>query len=67
MTSFVTKHDLGFLTHTVDESGELWDQMKVLGQPTWIFIDGAGSMARQFGALGDKGLTEAIERHLDPA
>jgi len=52
MRAFVERHELGALTHLVDDDGSLWERFAVPGQPAWVFLDRDGVIVdRHFGPL----------------
>jgi hypothetical protein len=62
MADFVERHDLHHVRHIADESGEVWARFGIVGQPAWIFIDGAtGEQRSAIGALGRGGLEAGID------
>lgn len=53
MRQFVKRHGLDVIPNVADVSGKVWANAGVRGQPTWIFIDGAGKAETVFGLLDD--------------
>lgn len=63
MRKFVERHGLGFLPHTVDTNGELWADLRVRVQPTWIFVNGGdGKAAVEFGDFEPDALRARFDR-----
>lgn len=62
MRKFVERHDLGFLRHAADESGAVWANAGVRGQPTWIFIDRQGRTETLFGMIDESDLSSRFDR-----
>ncbi len=61
MRDFVAEHGLEGLTHIDDGGGEIWDRFGVVGQPTWIFVDGeTGAVEGRLGLLGADDLRAAL-------
>lgn len=54
MRSFVDNLDVGSVPHVPDESGDLWRDYGVRGQPAWVIVPADGSdSSLVFGALGE--------------
>ena len=45
MKGFVERHGLDFVPHAADTSGDLWADLGVRHQPTWIFVNGTDGRA----------------------
>ncbi len=44
-----------------DVEGEVWRRFGVVGQPTWVFVDGeTGASARHLGFLSDADLAKVL-------
>lgn len=62
MQAFVDRHGLGFLRHTADTDGDLWAELRVRYQPTWIFVNGTdGKATVEFGDLEEDALRDRLE------
>lgn len=62
MEAFVAEHGLEHVTSIADVDGAVWERFGVVGQPTWIFVDGeTGAVARHLGLLGDDDLTAIVQ------
>lgn len=61
MRDFVAEHGLEGLTHIDDGGGEIWGRFGVVGQPTWVFVDGeTGAVEGRLGLLGADELRAAL-------
>ena len=69
MRDFVARHDLSHIPQAADVDGEVWAANEVIGQPAWVFVDGASgqtaTVTRHLGALGGDGLAARIDELLD--
>lgn len=62
IADFVERHDLGHVRHAIDVDGRLWAPFGIVGQPAWVFVDGATGESRvTFGALSTGQLTARLE------
>ena len=61
MRAFVAKHDLGHVRHLADEDGDVWRQLGVNAQPTWLFVDDDGAVERHFGFLDEGALAAKLD------
>lgn len=62
MQEFVARHDLGHVTHAVDEDGALWERFDVPYQPAWVFLDASGEVVRRHpGPLSEDELRAALD------
>ena len=48
----------------IDAAGELYTHFGVPGQPAWVFVDRAGKVTRNLGAMEPEDLTAALDRIL---
>jgi len=68
MEAFVAEHGLEHVTNIVDVDGAVWQRFGVVGQPTWIFIDGeTGALARHLGLLAQDDLAALLQALDAPA
>lgn len=51
MAAFVQDYGVGEFEHISDPSGQVWRAFGVNAQPSYVFINDDGAMARQVGAL----------------
>lgn len=57
-TAFVERHGLSHVRHAYDAEGQVWAAFSIVGQPAWVFVDGAtGEASVTFGALTPEQLT----------
>lgn len=62
MKAFVKKHDLGHVPNVADPDGEVWNRLGVVGQPTWVFVEGTtGKVTKHVGILDEDELTERLD------
>lgn len=59
--SFIDDLGVDAFPHVVDETGGIWDQMGVVSQPSFIFLDANGASTSHLGGLGVSGLTERLD------
>jgi len=59
--AFLDRHDLGFLQHLRDDTGEIFSSFGIRYQPGWVFIDDDGSMELSPGSLSEEELQQRIE------
>lgn len=59
--SFIDEFEVGAFPHVVDETGEIWDQMGVVSQPAFIFLDADGDATSHLGGLGVDSLSERLD------
>lgn len=64
MQDFVERHGLGFLPHTADTDGDLWADLRVRYQPTWIFVSADGEASVEFGDFQPDALRARLDRLL---
>ncbi len=58
---FVSEHGLEHVLTASDVEGEVWRRFGVVGQPTWVFVDGeTGASARHLGFLSDADLAKVL-------
>ncbi len=52
MQEFVRRHGLEDMVNIADVDGAVWQRFGIVGQPAWVFVDGAaGTGERVLGAL----------------
>jgi thiol:disulfide interchange protein len=62
MAEFVARHGLEDVPQIDDADGSVWARFGVVGQPSWVFIDGeTGERELLFGLLGEEGLNARID------
>lgn len=62
MEAFVAEHGLEHVTTIADVDGAVWQRFGVVGQPTWIFVDGeTGAVAQRFGFLAEDDLAAILQ------
>ncbi|MDP9440913.1 MAG: TlpA family protein disulfide reductase [Actinomycetota bacterium] len=62
MRVFVQRHELTAMPHAVDRQGDLWRQLGVRGQPTWVLVDVEGNVERLFGLVDAADLDRRLAR-----
>ncbi len=61
MRKFIEERNVDSIPHIGDESGELWGDFGVRGQPAWVIIPGDGSdPSLVFGALGESNFAQYV-------
>ena len=60
--TFITDYDLADFEHIVDERSTVWSLFGVSAQPSFVFINDNGEIARQIGALPDGTLDDVLEQ-----
>jgi thiol-disulfide isomerase/thioredoxin len=61
MRSFVADTGTGSLVHLVDEDGAVWNRFGVVSQPTFVFVDAAGTTESFAGSLAGGQLDAFVE------
>jgi len=62
MDAFVAEHGLEHVTSIADVDGAVWQRFGVVGQPTWIFVDGeTGAVTQRFGFLAEAELEALLQ------
>ncbi len=61
IVSFVEDLKVDQFPHVVDESGALWREFGVTGQPFFYFINDDGTAQGYLGAMGVEGMSEQLE------
>lgn len=59
--AFLDRHDIGFIPHLRDDTGEIFSSFGVRYQPGWVFLDDDGTADVHPGALNQDELTQRIE------
>lgn len=59
--SFIDDLGVDAFPHVVDETGGIWDQMGVVSQPAFIFLDASGESTSHLGGLGVDSLSERLD------
>lgn len=60
--TFITDYELESFEHLIDEQSTIWSLFGVSAQPSFVFINDSGEMARQIGALPDGDLEAVLEQ-----
>jgi peroxiredoxin len=63
MQAFVDRHGIRMPT-AVDEEGSLFASFGFSYQPAWVFVNDGGQVRTHFGALGEDGLEDEIQKLL---
>lgn len=63
--SFLERHDIGFIPHIRDDTGDVFASFGIRYQPGWVFIDDSGQHEVHPGALTQNELQAAVEELLD--
>lgn len=62
ISAFVDRHELGHVRHAIDQEEQVWGAFGIVGQPAWVFVDGAtGEPTVTFGALSEEQLLARLE------
>ncbi len=59
--SFIDSTGVDGFEHIVDETGEVWTDFEIASQPAFIFLNQDGETDRRLGAMGESGITNALE------
>lgn len=62
MAKFVAEFGLDGFEHIADPSGQVWSTFGITAQPSYVFINDDGEIARQVGALPDDEFLAVLER-----
>ena len=65
MRQFVERYGLQSMETVVDETGELWSSIGILGQPAWIFVDDTGRVETYQSALPESDLEGILDAMID--
>ena len=61
MAEFVTEYGLDEFEHIADPGGQVWNAFGVTAQPSYVFINDDGEIARQVGALPDEDFLAVLD------
>ena len=61
MREFVADTGTGSFPHLVDEEGRLWNRVKVVSQPAFVFVDRSGAIETFAGSLGGDELRAIVD------
>jgi hypothetical protein len=62
IVDFIEEYGVDDFSHIIDETGEIWQNFRIVSQPSFIFLDANGESETHLGALGVDGLTERLDR-----
>lgn len=62
MAEFVAEYGLDGFEHVADPGGQVWSAFGVTAQPSYVFINDDGEIARQVGALPDEDFLTVLDR-----
>ena len=65
MVDFVDETGVGEFQHLIDADGLIWQELSVIDQPAFAFVNDNGEVEVDIGALGEEELTRRLEELIE--